>query len=126
MLVEDHVSQGRTIFVSSHHLGEVEQICDWVGIMEGRRLLLESRLEEIRQKFRLVIASGESLPVASSPDVVSTTTDGRLQRYGTPGLAGDQQSALRRRVSVGIVMARRFPGRGVSAGSQYLLKRAEV
>src|ERR1700736_2905622 len=80
-LIEDHVSQGRTIFVSSHHLGEVEQICDWVGILEGGGLLLESRLEEIRQEFRWVIASRESLPVASSSDVVSTTTDGRFQRY---------------------------------------------
>jgi ABC-2 type transport system ATP-binding protein len=84
-LIEDHVSQGRTIFVSSHHLGEVEQICDWVGILEGGRLLLESRLEEIRQEFRLVIASGESLPVASSWDVVSTTSDGRVPRYVVAG-----------------------------------------
>jgi ABC-2 type transport system ATP-binding protein len=80
-LIEDHVSQGRTIFVSSHHLGEVEQICDWVGILEAGRLLLESRLEEIRQEFRLVIASGEGLPVAKSPDLVSATTDGRFRRY---------------------------------------------
>jgi len=80
-LIENHVSQGRTIFVSSHHLGEVEQICDWVGILEEGRLLLESRLEEIRQEFRLVIASGEGLAVATSPDVVSATTDGRFRRY---------------------------------------------
>jgi ABC-2 type transport system ATP-binding protein len=80
-LIEDHVSQGRTIFVSSHHLGEVEQICDWVGILEQGRLLLESRLEEIRQEFRLVIASGEGLPVATSSDVVSATRDGRFRRY---------------------------------------------
>jgi ABC-2 type transport system ATP-binding protein len=80
-LVEDHISQGRTIFVSSHHLGEVEQICDWVGILEEGRLLLESRLEEIRQEFRLVIASGEGLPVLKSTDVVSATTDGRFRRY---------------------------------------------
>jgi ABC-type multidrug transport system ATPase subunit len=80
-LIEDHVSQGRTIFVSSHDLGEVEQICDWVGILEEGRLLLDSRLEEIRQEFRLVIASGEGLPVASSPDLVSATTDGRFRRY---------------------------------------------
>jgi ABC-2 type transport system ATP-binding protein len=80
-LIENHVSQGRTIFVSSHHLGEVEQICDWVGILEEGRLLLESRLEEIRQEFRLVIASGEGLPEATLPDVVSATTDGRFRRY---------------------------------------------
>jgi ABC-2 type transport system ATP-binding protein len=80
-LIEDHVSQGRTIFVSSHHLGEVEQICDWVGILEEGRLLLESRLEEIRQEFRLVMASGEGLSAATSPDLVSATTDGRFHRF---------------------------------------------
>ena len=80
-LVEDHISQGRTIFLSSHHLGEVEQICDWVGILEEGRLLLESRLEEIRQEFRLVIVSGEGLPVAPSTHVVSATSDGRFHRY---------------------------------------------
>lgn len=80
-LIEDHVSQGRTILVSSHHLGEVEQVCDWVGILEEGRLLLESRLEEIRQEFRLVIVSGERLPIAQSADVVCATTDGRFQRY---------------------------------------------
>ena len=80
-LIEDHISQGRTIFLSSHHLGEVEQICDWVGILEQGRLLLESRLEDIRQEFRLVIASGESLPVVPSPNVVSATSDGRFRRY---------------------------------------------
>ncbi len=80
-LIEDHVSQGRTIFVSSHHLGEVEQICDWVGILEEGRLLLESRLEEIRQEFRRGISSGEGLPATQSTDVVSATTDGRFRRY---------------------------------------------
>lgn len=80
-LVEDHISKGRTIFVSSHHLGEVEQVCDWVGILEEGRLLLESRLEDIRQDFRLVIASGEGLPVVPSPNVVSATSDGRFRRY---------------------------------------------
>jgi len=49
--------------------------------LEEGRLLLESRLEEIRQEFRLVIASGEGLPAVSSTDVVSATTDGRFRRY---------------------------------------------
>jgi ABC-2 type transport system ATP-binding protein len=81
MLIEDHVSQGRSIFLSSHQMGEVEQICDWVGIVEAGRLLLEARLEDIRQDFRLVIASGEKLPTATSETVVSTTSEGRFYRY---------------------------------------------
>lgn len=80
-LIEDHVSQGRTIFLSSHHLGEVEQICDWVGILEEGHLLLESRLEEIRQEFRMVIASGDGLPAAGPSAAVSSSTNGRFRRY---------------------------------------------
>jgi ABC-type multidrug transport system ATPase subunit len=59
----------------------VEQICDWVGILEQGKLLLESRLEEIRQEFRLVIASGEDLPARAPEEVVAATTDGRFRRY---------------------------------------------
>jgi ABC-2 type transport system ATP-binding protein len=81
LLIEDHVSQGRTIFLSSHQLSEVEQICDWVGIIEAGRLLLEARLEDVRQEYRLVIASGEKLPVSASGGVVSATNDGRFFRY---------------------------------------------
>jgi ABC-2 type transport system ATP-binding protein len=80
-LIEDHISQGRTIFLSSHHLGEVERICDWVGILEQGRLLLEARLEQIRQEYRLLIASGENLPDALSSDVVAATIEGRFRRY---------------------------------------------
>jgi ABC-2 type transport system ATP-binding protein len=81
LLIEDHVSQGRTIFVSSHQLAEVEQICDWVGILEQGRLLLEARLEDIRNDFRLVTACGESLPRMPLPNVVSEKFDGRFSTY---------------------------------------------
>jgi ABC-2 type transport system ATP-binding protein len=81
MLVEDHVNQGRTIFLSSHQLGEVEQICDWVGILERGRLLLESRLEDIRSDYRLIMASGERLPETSQPGLISVVSDKRFWRY---------------------------------------------
>lgn len=81
LLIEDHVAYGRTIFLSSHQLGEVERICDWVGILEQGRLLLEARLEDIRNDFRMVTASGESLPRMPLPNVVSEKSDGRFSTY---------------------------------------------
>jgi len=42
-LVDEHRAAGRTIFISSHNLPEVERICDRVGIIrEGRLLAVES------------------------------------------------------------------------------------
>ena len=81
LLIEDHVGYGRTIFLSSHQLGEVERICDWVGILEQGCLLLEARLEDIRNDFRLITASGESLPRMPLPNVASQKSDGRFSTY---------------------------------------------
>lgn len=53
--------RGKTIFFSSHVLGDVEQICDRVGILQGGRLTEESRIEDLltRQVKRVeVIATG--------------------------------------------------------------------
>ena len=79
-LIDEHVGRGRTIFLSSHQMEELEQICDWVGLLEQGSLLLQARLEEIRSEYRMVTATGESLP-ASLPDTLSVTLEGRSARY---------------------------------------------
>jgi ABC-2 type transport system ATP-binding protein len=71
VLVEDHVSEGRTVFLSSHQLAEVERIADWVGIVENGKILLETRLEDIRQNYRLIRAAAETVPSVSSPHLVA-------------------------------------------------------
>ena len=80
-LVDDHVSQGRTLFLSSHQMGELEQICDWIGILEEGKLLLEERLEELRRNFRMVLATGENLPWMPIEDVARCTREQRMTRY---------------------------------------------
>ncbi len=80
-IIEDHVSQGRTVFFSSHHLGEVEEMADWVGIIEAGRLRLEAPLDDVRSQFRVVIASGRDLPATASDQVLSVTADAESSRY---------------------------------------------
>jgi ABC-2 type transport system ATP-binding protein len=67
VLVEDVASDGRTVFLSSHHLAEVERIADWVGMIDKGRLLLEAPMEELRAKFRRIQVAGvaEMTPVAA-------------------------------------------------------------
>ena len=40
-LIKELGQMGKTVFVSSHLLGEVEQMCDHVGIVKGGRLLTQ-------------------------------------------------------------------------------------
>jgi ABC-2 type transport system ATP-binding protein len=74
VLVDDFANEGRTLFLSSHHLSEVERVADWVGIIDQGSLLLEARLDDMRANFRRVRVVGERLPVASSKEIFKTKT----------------------------------------------------
>jgi ABC-2 type transport system ATP-binding protein len=49
-LVADLAEDGATILISSHLLGEVEQICSHVGVMHAGKLLAQGTLEELRAR----------------------------------------------------------------------------
>src|SRR5215207_6981643 len=59
---------GRTAILSSHMLGEVQQICDRVGVINAGRMVVESTVEELRGDSELVIR-------ATPADVVRATLD---------------------------------------------------
>jgi ABC-2 type transport system ATP-binding protein len=43
------VARGRTVFLSSHHLAEVEAVCQRVGILRGGRLVEVAELSDLRR-----------------------------------------------------------------------------
>jgi ABC-2 type transport system ATP-binding protein len=47
----------RTVLLSSHLLGELEQICDRVGVISRGRLIAESTVEELRGKGALLVGA---------------------------------------------------------------------
>src|SRR5918993_2553963 len=47
----------RTVLLSSHLLGEVEQICDRVGVISRGRLIAESTVEELRGRGSLLVGA---------------------------------------------------------------------
>jgi ABC-2 type transport system ATP-binding protein len=59
---------GRTVILSSHMLGEVQQICDRVGVINLGRMVVESTVDELRGESELVIR-------ATPADVVRATLD---------------------------------------------------
>ena len=56
-LIRSLGSGERTVLLSSHMLGEVEQICDRVGVISRGRLIAESTVEELRGKGALLVAA---------------------------------------------------------------------
>jgi ABC-2 type transport system ATP-binding protein len=81
LLIEDFANEGRTIFLSSHHLSEVERIADWVGIIDGGKLRLEAKLEDIRADYRRILATGTGLPTARNAQILSAVADGASCDY---------------------------------------------
>jgi ABC-2 type transport system ATP-binding protein len=67
MLMQNLKARGVSIFLNSHLLGEVELICDRVGILQKGSMIREGDIATLtRQKGRytLGLAPGETLPVA--------------------------------------------------------------
>jgi ABC-2 type transport system ATP-binding protein len=59
--------QGKTIFLNSHLLGEVELICDRVGILQKGEMIREGTVEDLTQQrglFQIGLAPGQTLPTA--------------------------------------------------------------
>ena len=47
-LIREIAAEGVTVFVSSHLLAEVEQVCSHVGVMRTGRLVFQGPLDELR------------------------------------------------------------------------------
>ena len=45
-------NEGKTVFFSSHELGEVETVCDRVGIIHRGELKVEGRMDDLIQQYR--------------------------------------------------------------------------
>jgi ABC-type multidrug transport system ATPase subunit len=59
-LVTDLGRQGRTVILSSHLLGEVQQVCSRVAVMDRGRILVEGTVEQLRGDAELEVAAAPS------------------------------------------------------------------
>jgi ABC-2 type transport system ATP-binding protein len=65
-LVKQIAADGTTVFVSSHLLAEVEQICSHVGVMSIGKLVFQGTLAELRSRgeLRILIRSSAASSAA--------------------------------------------------------------
>jgi ABC-2 type transport system ATP-binding protein len=90
-LLRDLSADGTTVFVSSHLLAEVEQVCSHIGVMSAGRLVAQGTLAE------LAAATGHSRLTVTTPDgdlaagVLTGLALGVPSRTGAAGPDRDEQ-----------------------------------
>jgi ABC-2 type transport system ATP-binding protein len=59
-LIRELGTEGRTVLLSSHLLGEVQQICDRVAVINHGRIVTEGTVDEIRGGAELIVVAAPS------------------------------------------------------------------
>jgi ABC-type multidrug transport system ATPase subunit len=101
-LIRQIAADGATVFVSSHLLAEVEQVCTHVGVMRAGRLVYQGPLAQLRGEARLLVRTPK-------PDLAAKV-------LAELGLAGVAQSGLDVTAELGTMLPEVICERLVLAG----------
>ncbi|MFC6905412.1 ABC transporter ATP-binding protein [Halalkalicoccus tibetensis] len=91
-IVRQEVDRGATVFFSSHILGQVEAVCDRVGILRGGELVAEDSVEGLRE------AAGTDATLRISVGELPSRAVDRVRAL--EGVSGVEQNGSALRVSV--------------------------
>jgi ABC-2 type transport system ATP-binding protein len=84
-LLRQIVARGQTVLLSSHLLGEVQQICDRVGVIAAGRLVAESTVAELRGTSSVLVRAA---PLSAAAGSIS-------RMYGDSAVHTDDDGSLR-------------------------------
>ena len=89
-MVREVAADGRTVFLSSHRLDEVQQVCDRVAIIRDGRLIAVDRVDDLRNRaFRSVTVefatAVDAAPFAALPGIDAVVVDGTTIRLRAVG-----------------------------------------
>ena len=90
--------RGRTVFMSSHVLPEVERVCDRIGLLRGGELVLLSTVTEVRglagRRVRVTFADDVPAPAVWPPSCEAIAVAPRLWNLSIRGPLGPIVSLL--------------------------------
>ncbi|MBI4236289.1 MAG: AAA family ATPase, partial [Chloroflexi bacterium] len=88
-ILEELRDRGKTVFISSHVLSEVERLCDRVGIVRAGELVAVERMETLRQRrvrqMEVTFAGPAPADGASLPGVLKVAQEGKTWRLVVRG-----------------------------------------
>jgi ABC-2 type transport system ATP-binding protein len=93
-------ADGRTVLLSSHLLGEVQQICDRVGVIDRGRMVAESTVEQLRGGTELIVHATPSDLARTSLEALAEVEGVRSFEGALRVRADDRHTALINRTLV--------------------------
>jgi ABC-2 type transport system ATP-binding protein len=97
-------SEGWTVVISSHDIGELELLADWVGFLAQGRMRVSEPMDALRERFRrvtVVADSAASLIQEAGDEWLSVERSGRRLTFVVPNATPQYESE---------VLRARFPG----------------
>jgi len=92
--------EGRTVFVSSHLIGEIEGVVDRVAIMRSGKLLLTAGVEDLKNRTRRVkLVFDTEHPEGDLPGALSVRKNGRLWEAVFPDWSDEKARNLKTRLA---------------------------
>lgn len=81
LVIADVNDRDLTVLVSSHNLRELEDICDWVGIIHKGKMIAQKPLDDLKgsvHKYQLVLDEESAQKLSDSGDVLHISRTGSV------------------------------------------------
>lgn len=92
LVIADVADREMTVLVSSHNLRELEDICDWVGIIHKGQMILEKPLDDIKgnvHKYQMVLSEDAAGALEKVERVLHVSRTGSVYSVIVRGDAGE-------------------------------------
>ena len=90
LVISDVAEREMTVLVSSHNLRELEDICDWVGIIHKGKMIIEKPLDDLKgsvQKYQIVVDEEKYNQLERDSDVLHVSKTGSVSSVIVRGTA---------------------------------------
>ena len=104
LVISDVAEREMTVLVSSHNLRELEDICDWVGIIHKGHMIIEKPLDDLKgsvQKYQTVLSDEQAAQLEGDADVLHISRTGTVYNVI---IKGDAQTTDQKMNSFGSVL----------------------
>ena len=98
LVIADVADREMTVLVSSHNLRELEDICDWVGIIHNGKMIIEKPLDDLKgnvHKYQLVLPESAESRLETMDNILHTSKVGSVHSVIVRGDANETDKQMK-------------------------------